>query len=1401
MNAAFGRSVLRGGEAVDHRSLKQIPGTCRGISGENAMQEKIGKVILDYTWYSGRELYSDGDVEEHLLEIARDCKPEEYNAVIARELDWTVLYHFSHIRENITSVVGIRPTDSVLEIGAGCGAVTGALSEAAGEVTCIELSKRRSLINAYRHRNQDNIRILVGNFQDIETNLDRSYDVITLIGVFEYATSYISADSIEKAETLPGALPSSDPGNGTARDPYARYLEFLRLARRHLKPGGKLVIAIENRLGLKYWAGCREDHSGRYFDGLENYPVEGSARTFSRPELEELFYRSGFTGWSFYYPYPDYKLPMVIYSDDYLPKKGELQTNIWNFDRERILLFDEAKVYDSLVECGQYPMFSNSFLIVLPFRGAREASADPARVIYSRFSGERSPQFAIRTDILRMTGGKKVVRKSARTGAAGAHIRGLRRHAAQLEELFAGTNLQVNRILEPDPSAFSGAEADPNAEESVCLEYLEDKESLEEYLGRLIHGGEEDSARELLRRFTDQIRSRATEEFVITSEFAQTFGQIRWPWQEQSLPVTDIDMVPENILIDGPRGIWYLLDYEWTYEFPVPVSYVLYRIWHYFLAHTVLPSEEHRILIEEGFTDARIRLYREMEKAWQNYIAGSVVPIRELYAKMTPGVRDVRDEMHLQDQSAQSVYTTTFYYQAPGELSDENRSISTQLVVEPDGSFRLEVPLERMGYPASLRWDPIEYRACRLQLLRFEASAAVLAKPHNGIIRDGWDEFWTKDPVYVFYGDLGRTRHLVIHGRFELLRPEEYFEEINQTWEECKALRQEVKDLQNQIAVQSSTKAFRALELLRSFRNFVMARVRTIPGFRIYTSVVAGYQAWALAHQTKPEILEAQKKISLPLSPKFSILVPVFRTPETYLRAMIESVLAQTYGNWQLCIADASVAQDGSRDEKVRRILTEYQEKDDRICVSFLKQNGGISENTNLAAAMATGDYIMLLDHDDVLAPDALFEFACAIGTTGAQVLYSDEDKVSMDGTTYFDPNLKPDFSPDLLRSHNYITHLFCVKLELFLEVGGFRKEFDGAQDYDLIFRTTEKAGKICHIPRILYHWRMHPNSTAENPESKMYAYDHGRAAIDEHLRRMGYSGHAQIMDLWGMNHVIYDTPGEPLVSILIPNMDHIDDLDRCIRSILTVSDYRRLEILVIENNSRQQETFDYYKRITEECPQVRVVNWDGPFNYSAINNFGVSRARGDYLLLLNNDTELIEPGSIREMLGICMRSDVGCVGAKLLYADDTIQHAGIILGPGGFAGHVFHGLKKDDYGFMLRARIVCNYNAVTAACLMVSREKYLEINGLDESFVVALNDVDFCLRLRKKGYLVVFTPFSIWHHYESKSRGYEDTPEKKARFRGEIQKFRNRWGDLVDAGDEYYNPNFDPGKAPFTLY
>ena len=554
------------------------------------------------------------------------------------------------------------------------------------------------------------------------------------------------------------------------------------------------------------------------------------------------------------------------------------------------------------------------------------------------------------------------------------------------------------------------------------------------------------------------------------------------------------------------------------------------------------------------------------------------------------------------------------------------------------------------------------------------------------------------------------------------------------------------------------------------------------------------YQVWLKKnHVTKSE-LDKQRAHVFEYNPLISIVIPLYETDPKFFCQLIDSILNQTYQNFEVCFAD------GSETDKLKAVIEKNYPNESRLRYKKLEKNLLITGNTNAAIEMAQGEYIAFADHDDLLSLNALYEMVYALNQDRAiDVVYTDEDKTNFANNKYFEPHFKPDFSIDLLRSVNYICHFFMAKRELIDEVGYLRDEFNGAQDYDFVLRCCEKAKKIYHVPKALYHWRCHEKSTASNPESKLYAFEAGKRAIEAHYQRVGIDAVVELTPNLGLYRSKFAIKGNPLVSIIIPNKDHTQDLDKCIQSILNKSTYGNYEIIIIENNSELPDTFEYYKNI-EKKDNIRVIYWDKEFNYSAINNFGAKEAKGEYLLLLNNDTEIITENWIEEMLGYCQREDVGIVGARLYYADDTIQHAGVILGFGGIAGHAAIGQDRDELGYMARAMTPQDVSIVTAACMMVDRRVYEEIEGLDERLKVAFNDVDFCMKARAKGYLVVYNPYAELYHYESKSRGMEDTPEKVARFAGEIELFKSKWEEELKKGDPYYNPNLSLKRADYSL-
>ena len=568
------------------------------------------------------------------------------------------------------------------------------------------------------------------------------------------------------------------------------------------------------------------------------------------------------------------------------------------------------------------------------------------------------------------------------------------------------------------------------------------------------------------------------------------------------------------------------------------------------------------------------------------------------------------------------------------------------------------------------------------------------------------------------------------------------------------------------------------------------------------------YQEWFEKARSQEQELERQRKKRFSISVKISIVVPVYHTPARYLTQMMEAVLAQTYANWELCLANA-----GADDETVRVLLDTYSRQDPRIRVKTLKENAGIAQNTNEALEMATGDWIGFLDHDDVLAPEALYYVVEAINThPDAWIIYSDEDKVTEDLSEHFQPHFKPDFNLDLLRSNNYICHFLLLSRRCLTEAGSLSTDYDGAQDYELIFRCVEKAlgmperirfgqdvgERIVHIPKILYHWRTHRSSTADNPDSKQYAFDAGNRAISDHLVRMQTPGEVVSTLDHGFYRVRYQIQSEPLVSVIIPTKDHPELLKTCIDSLLARTDWKKLEILVVDNDSKEPETLRLFEEL--KAQGIRILHYPEPFNYSAINNYAARQADGEFLVFLNNDIEIISGNWIRELLGVCSRPEVGATGVRLIYPNHTIQHAGIVIGIGGIAGSLFVDMPAERTGYLHKASLLQDLSAVTAACMMIRTEAFWSVGGFSEKLAVAFNDVDLCLKLRREGWLIVYDPYCQQIHNESSTRGPEDTEEKVRRFQSEIEYMRTHWLRILKDGDPYYNPNLSLSKWNYSI-
>lgn len=647
----------------------------------------------------------------------------------------------------------------------------------------------------------------------------------------------------------------------------------------------------------------------------------------------------------------------------------------------------------------------------------------------------------------------------------------------------------------------------------------------------------------------------------------------------------------------------------------------------------------------------------------------------------------------------------------------------------------------------------------------------------------------------------------------------DYKEAYEREHERCQCLEEQIlsleserEDLQKKLDKIKNSIFWKASKPARSGINFVLAQKQRLERFDNAGDLASAVRAklyqksrmkdYGTASFPTPEKEKEQRETRFERMVKISVLVPLWNTPKEFLCEMIDSLMWQTYENWELCLADGSDAEHAY----VGEICKEYQQKaNGRIVYQKLEKNEGISGNTNQCYKLATGEYIGLFDHDDILHPSVLFEYVKAINEKQADYLYCDEITFhNGDINKMLVMHFKPDYALDNLRANNYICHFSVFSRELLDGTELFRTSFDGSQDHDMILRLTDRAKNVVHIPKVLYYWRSHAGSVASGIGAKPYAIEAGKGAIADHLRKHGLSDF-QITSTRACETIYrirYQILGSPRISIVIANKDHAEDLKRCVDSIIHKSSYVNYEIIIVENNSTTEEIQRLYTQYQGKHPFIKVVRFEGAFNYSSVNNMGVKHAQGEYILLLNNDTEVITAGWMEEMLMYAQREDVGAVGAKLLYPDKTIQHAGVVIGLGAHrtAGHSHYKKPLQNLGYMGRLCYAQNMSAVTGACLMVKKSLYEQVGGLDEGFAISLNDVDLCLKLRQAGYLNVWTPFAHLYHYESVSRGLDDKGEKAERYNRESAMFREKWKEVLEQGDPYYNPNFSLDRSDFSL-
>lgn len=1530
--------------------------------------------------------YSDGDSAE--TELASIVHNAQDVSVLSDELpqhctDWAKLYHLSATRANILRPFEHLLKSRVLEIGAGCGAISRYLGECGADVLCLEGSPRRAAIAASRTRDLNNVTVLAERFDDFK--VEEQFDVVTLIGVLEYASMFSNAD---------------DPA-----------LAMLMRIRKLLKPDGHLFIAIENQLGLKYFAGAPEDHVGITMYGIEGRYEHGQPKTYGKKELRDLIARAGFTSSSFMAPSPDYKLPnSIITEEGFTCDEFDSAALAWqNVKKDPQLpeqtTFNLEKAWSVVIDNRLGMELANSFLIVASCE--KNESLDGGVLAY-HYSTGRKTRYCKETVFVKTPQGIQVRYKKLGSVVSDeaqaslddsfkyvlprvdAYAKGsvlslefldvaarrdwsvegftpfLQKYLACLKallekegadvDLLSTKSLLPGRYIDAVPqNIVVGAGDIPQfidveweSSEGVELGYLmmrallllmaaaspfypsTSSVSRQEFVTQLLASVGMDISPEDLTRyiaieaaFQERVTGADANRFLNWSPEAMIhkLGATHMPSKHAKLYISDEagNLSEESALLrvvdDGPQLIRFTLPRPLSNGVSLrfdPInrrqSFSIHAIKVYSSAEKILewqddigqplviasamrisevgrntlylalsddPSvmiplkaetlsgtdqvelevsftlfteeqlaQEIDVLNQSGLTRNNAELQNKLDQFLDS--SSKLDSIADLNSKfdlilgsnnkldlLVDSNREINGALELLKASITSSHAEVIAQVARDKdkeiqalveqlrLLAEGHEASLQLLAEQRKLELDQKDLQIEEFIASTALEHAHSEAERCQILATLHQQASLKDEVLQNTLDKWQESLLEKDVHISnLEDRLRVQQVQKDTHIHNLNLHIIEMQSSSSWKVTAPLRRLVKRVRQvkrlwgllpavirrggglrstvckAIAVwrQQGVAGLKARVVWVSGASnfaFIGTETRDVPDRHDYSRWVQYYDT--LDDNGRWKISEEVRKWKN--KPLISIIMPVYNPPLDLLREAVESVQAQLYKNWELCIAD-----DASGDPEVIAYLKVLKQQDQRIKVVFRQENGHISNASNSALELASGQYIALMDNDDLLAEHALYWVTRAIhDCPDVGVIYSDEDKIDTAGKRS-SPYFKSDWNEFLFRSQNMVCHLGVYRSDLVKALGGFRTGFEGSQDYDLALRCIEKLDRslIVHIPRILYHWRIHAGSTAMAGDEKPYAALAGVKALDEHLQRKGNIGTTELLPM-GMYRVHYSRPvTPPLVTLIIPTRNAYALVKQCIDSIQALTTYSHYEIILIDNGSDDAESLDYFAALAQQ-ENIRVLRDDGPFNYSALNNGAVRMARGELIGLVNNDIEVITPEWLDEMVSIALQPSVGAVGARLWYPDDRLQHGGVVVGVGGVAGHSHKYLPKGDYGYFCRAALTQELSAVTAACLIIKKSIFEQVGGLDEeNLKIAFNDVDFCLRVREAGYINVWTPFAELYHHESATRGLEDTPEKKERFSNEVVYIQSRWPNIQD--DYAYNPNLTLDHEDFGL-
>jgi glycosyltransferase involved in cell wall biosynthesis len=1050
------------------------------------------------------------------------------------------------------------------------------------------------------------------------------------------------------------------------------------------------------------------------------------------------------------------------------------------------------------------------------------------KTIFAKFNYERLPKYQIITKIQKDELGKKVSLKAPMTNAATGHIDKIYKNYKLLRE----KNINVAKpTLREDKLYFDFIEG--VSLEVLILEAIDNKDTRE--VQRLIG---------IFLNLVESMVEKKNVFFTPCKKFNEIFGDYEIIDLQDIVGLTNIDLIFSNIIINNNEVT--IIDYEWVFDFEGPKDFIIHRAFHNFKEFNgkdLNDYYEHNCLKYK-------KVFDKMEEEFQFHVYGNK-------CKHFINGSILKAKKNVLNRDFENARIATLYLDTGDGFKENEKEITSYSHDDRQIVFSLK---NTIGHVKSVRIDPLEL-PCLVKIKDIFVNDKKINNDgivHNGIQCDETIIFPHGDPqIMIDFGSDIKLEQVVLnyHSLNTIGYDEECYlgaigKELNhrklqndQKNQELLKNKAEISEIKMQLHLRN--KEFAAQENELQLRNqsinfkdnhiknleMLAQSMRVVNRFkRLIKNILPGF-LWGLlvilknslrkrTREANRDVLKSVPELNddrpggyqyimpsftkknrkemkkMKFKPLISIIMPVYNVDLVWLRKAISSVKHQWYSNWELCIVD-----DASTNQNIIKYLKKINNK--KIKVKFLDKNLNISNASNEALGLISpkSDYVALMDHDDELTPDALYEVVKSINECQAEFIYSDEDKLEIDGK-FTEPHFKPDFSMDHLLSQNYISHFCVIKRELLDLVGGFTIGLEGAQDYDLYLRVLELTDKVIHIPKVLYHWRKVFDSTAHSFSVKSYAQDAGRKAIENAKVRMGLKGCVLNGKNAGTYRLKYEIYGNPLVSIIIPFKDRPDLLEMCIDSILKISTYQNFEIIGVSNNSKDEKIFNEMKKLQELDKRIHFHEYNEPFNYSQINNFAVAQfAKGEHLILLNNDIEIISSDWIESMLEFSQRKEVGAVGGKLYYPSGKIQHAGVIIGIGGVAGHSHKHFNKTEIGYFSRLNLVQNISAVTAACLMIKKTAYDDLGGLDEeNLKVAFNDVDFCLRLREKNYLNVFTPYCEAYHHESISRGHEDSPEKKERFEREVQFMKKRHANILEKGDPFYNRNLTLEHENFDL-